>query len=136
MRRKLGNPQLSGVLFYNVPYDLLGHFGTPWHPRSTDAAKNSTLRHARCPQPIIDRPLDPIGNGDGSDVTSLSNQINYRPVLLAPLKVIERQIRQFTSSQSTTQQNRQQGSVPLALKRAGVGNLPERACFVHGQPIS
>ena len=142
MRRKLGNPQLSGVLFYNVPYDLLGHFGTPCHPRSTDAAKNSSLRHPRRLQPIIDRPLDPIGNRDGSDVASLSNQINYRPVVLASLEVIERQIRQFVlrNPQPSRTANMARSLLPLSVRVSGICQrirLRSRSTnFLDERPVS
>ena len=48
--------------------------------------------------PIVDRSFYPIGNGDGPNVTPLSDQINDGPVLFATLEMVEREVGQFSTT--------------------------------------
>ena len=57
-------------------------------------------------------------------MATLSDKINDDPTILAPLKMVETEVSQFTSSKTATEQNGNDGSVALALEAFGIGGLP------------
>ena len=88
-----------------MPDHLFRHLGTVY-PFPGDPAKKFALRYASRRQPIIDCLFHPTGNWNRSNMTTLSDEIHYCPMLLAALEMVEREFDQFSSSQSATQQNR------------------------------
>jgi hypothetical protein len=69
-------------------------------------------------------------------VTALSDKIDDRPTILAPLKMIETEVGQFPSSEDATEQDSNDGSVALALQGFRIRGLPQVPSFLRGQPIS
>jgi hypothetical protein len=65
-----------------------------------------------------------------------ADQIDNRPVLIAPLKVADIQFRRLSSAQSATQQDPEQRPIAFALERIRVRNLPERLCLIGGEPVA
>jgi hypothetical protein len=57
-------------------------------------------------------------------------------MFFAPLKMIDGELDQLSSSQPASQQNCQHGPIPLALQCLCVGHLPEHASLIRGQPVS
>jgi len=57
-----------------------------------------------------------------------------RPTILAPLKMVETEVGQFTPSKTATEQHGNDRSVALALESLGIRRLPQCACFLCGQP--
>ena len=102
MRRKFGQPKDSRVLLDDVPDHFLGHSIAPNRTRSAYPPEESAVSHARRDQPKIDRMLNPVGHRNGSDVATLSNQIDDGPVLFSPLDVFQAQLCQFSSTQAAT----------------------------------
>jgi hypothetical protein len=51
-------------------------------------------------------------------------------------KVIETEVGQFSSSETTAEQDGNDRTVPLAFERRRVGRLPQRTRFLRRQPIS
>jgi hypothetical protein len=54
---------------------------------STDTPKYLPTAYASCREPIINYPLNPIGNRNSLDVTTFSPQINYGPVIVPTLDI-------------------------------------------------
>jgi hypothetical protein len=54
-------------------------------------------------------------NWNRANVATFSDEIHYRPMILAALQMVEREFRQFASPQSATQQDCQHGSVPFTF---------------------
>jgi hypothetical protein len=53
-------------------------------------------------------------------VTGFPNQIDDRPMVFTALDMVEREFDQFTSSQSTTEQDSQDRSISLTFQRVCV----------------
>jgi len=69
-------------------------------------------------------------------MTALSDKIDDCPPILAPMKVIETEIGQFTSPETATEQDSDDGSVTFALEGFGIRGLPQVPSFLYRQPIS
>jgi hypothetical protein len=69
-------------------------------------------------------------------VSALSDEIDDRPTILAPLNMVETKIGQFTSPKTATKQDSYDGAVALALEGFHIRRLPEVPSFLHRQPIS
>src|SRR5262249_50510451 len=92
--------------------------------------------NSRRRKPLVEELLHPLGNGNSSNVATLSDEIHDRPPILAPLKMIETEIGQFASPKTATQQDGNDRSVALALEGFGIRGLPQVPSFFCGQPIS
>jgi hypothetical protein len=66
----------------------------------------------------------------------LADQIDNCPVVLPPLKMGNVQFCRFFPAQPATQEDSEQRSIPLALERIRVWNLPECSGLVGGEPIT
>ena len=51
----------------------------------------------------VEEPLDPVGNGNGSDMTAFANEVHDGPTILATLKVVESEVGQLPSSKTTAE---------------------------------
>jgi hypothetical protein len=69
-------------------------------------------------------------------VAALSDEIDDRPTILPPLKMVEAEVGQFTSSKTATKQDGNDRSVALALESFGIRRLPQLSSFFWRQPIS
>jgi hypothetical protein len=90
----------------HVPDDILRDPLTPRFPLPANGAEDSARSHLRRLSPSIDCILDPDRHGDGSNMTTLANQIHYRPVSLPDLQVLDGKCRQFRSAQSAANKHR------------------------------
>src|SRR6266436_2087167 len=84
------NSNLRGVLLDDMPDHFFCYSLTPDCARSANAPEKSAGRDTSFSWPIVDCSHHPIGNGDGSNVTPLSHEINDGPVLFATLEMVER----------------------------------------------
>ena len=85
VRRYMGEPEFSRVLFHNMPDDSFRYAVTPVFACPTDTSEQSSGRNPGCSHPQIDGRFDPLGHGHGSDVAAFADQINYGPMFLALL---------------------------------------------------
>jgi hypothetical protein len=67
-----------------------------------------------------------FGTGTVRMCLPLADQIYTGPALLAALQALQRQFREFATTEPTAEQDRQNGSVTLSCKSLGIGYLPER----------
>src|ERR1700680_5237336 len=93
------------VLLHNVPDHLHCHVVAPGRAPPADAAKQFALRNTSRNQPFINGLLYPIGHRDGPNVTGFPNQIDDCPMVFPALEMVEREVGQLSSSQSTTEQD-------------------------------
>lgn len=101
-----GNPrqsELRSILLHNMPDDLFGHTIAPRFPCSTNAPKQSPVGHSGCGDLSIDSVFDPVWHGNSPDATGFAYQINYCPMVLPTLKVIETQVSEFTAAKPAAQ---------------------------------
>jgi len=68
-------------------------------------------------------------------MTAFSNQVYNGPVVFAALDVVQRQIDDFSSAESTPKKYCQDSSIPFAFDGVHIGKLPQGAAFLYGQPI-
>src|SRR5258708_26508982 len=133
--REFGNSQPFRVFLHNVRDHLLRDCRSPDDTFSTNASEDLAVRDLRDSQPVIDRVLHPIGHGNRADVPSFPDEVNYGPVVFAALNMVKGQINEFSSTQPTAQENRQDGSISFTLHAVHVRKLPQGASLIHGQPI-
>jgi hypothetical protein len=69
-------------------------------------------------------------------MSALSNQIDNRPMVFPPLKMLQRKVGQLGSAQSTGQAEREDRSTPLAPDRPHVRSIEQAPGFLGGQPVS
>ncbi len=84
----------------------------------------------------MNRGLDPIGHRDCSDMPTLPNKINDRPMFIAPLQMGKLQIGQFPPPQPAAKQDREKRPISSALDRVRRGSLPESAGLFGRQPVA
>ncbi len=72
-----------------MPDHFLCHSIAPYGSRATDAAKQFTRINSGCRKPSVQKLLHPFGNGNGSNVPTFSDEIDDRPRIFAPLKVVK-----------------------------------------------
>ena len=85
MRRYMGEPEFSSVLFHNMPDDSFCYAVTPIFACPTDTSEQSSGRNPGCSHAQIDGPFDPLGHRHGSNVAAFADQIDYGPMFLALL---------------------------------------------------
>jgi hypothetical protein len=136
MRRNMGQPEFSCVMFYNVPDDSFRYTFAPGLARATYTSKQSASRNPGFSCPQVDGGFDPFGHRHGSNVAAFANQINYGPVFFALLQVREFQIGQFAAAESTAQQYGEDRTIPRSFECVRRRRLPEATCFVSREPVS
>jgi hypothetical protein len=94
------------------------------------------VRNLRRRKPFIKELLHPVGNGNGSNVATLSDEVDNRPTILASLKMVETEVGEFSSSKTATEQDGNDRTVSLAFERCRFGTLPQCVRFIHRQPVS
>jgi hypothetical protein len=75
----------------HVPDDVLRDSFAPHLAVPRDGSEDSSWSHTGCFGPIVQGHLDPPGNGDGADVTTLADKVHDSPVPLPHLRVIQPQ---------------------------------------------
>ena len=108
--------ELGRVLLDNMPNDSLGHALTPGLSGSTNAPKHPTGGDSRRRQPVVNRLLYAVGNRNGPDVSTLSNQVHSCPMVFALLEEVKGQFGEFTTPKAAPQQNGEKRSVALTLE--------------------
>ena len=66
---------------------------------------------------------------------AFTNEINYRPMLLALLQMPEVQISQLAASKPAPRQDGENGPIPISFEGVCIGRLPEVAGFFGCEPI-
>ena len=74
-----------------VPNHILRDALAPSLVRSGHCPEDSSLGYSGGRRPLIKRGFDPFGNGHGTNVTALTDQIDHRPVPLAHLDLLHLQ---------------------------------------------
>ena len=69
-------------------------------------------------------------------MSTLSDEIDDRPPVLSPLKVIETEVGQLSPSKTATEQNGNDRPVTLAFERFDIRGLPQVPSFLCGQQVS
>jgi hypothetical protein len=136
MRSQLLDADPSCELFDNAPYDLFCDTCAPDWTRFVYAPEYPSGADVRHRSPNIQGRFDPIWNWNGSNMTTLSNQVNNGPVILSLLKMVDTEVDEFGSAQSATQQDRQHCTVALPSDLFYVWCVQERLSLVGGEPIS
>src|SRR2546430_7196207 len=80
--------------------------------------------------------MHPIRDRDGSDVTSLSAQVNDSPMSFTLLKVADSEAGEFTMMESACEQHGKQCPITFALHPLMVRRLPECLALFGTQPIT
>ena len=89
MRRNVLQASFLAAGSDHVPDNILRNAATPDLPQSRDRPKDFAFRDIGCSCPLVESGFDPCGNGYRTDVSTFSNQINYGPVSLAHLEVVQ-----------------------------------------------
>ena len=113
MRRNMIQARSLAATLDYVPHDILRDAFSPHLSCSGDRSKDSSLRDLGCSYPLIECRFDPLWNGHRADVPALADQINYRPVPLAHLNLIQLQADQLRSAEATAEQHGQHRIVSL-----------------------
>ncbi len=74
-----------------IPHHILRNALTPSLVRSGDCPEDPSLGYSGGHRPLIERSFNPFGNGNGTNVTALADQIDYCPVPLAHLDLMHLQ---------------------------------------------
>src|SRR5450759_1969604 len=120
----------AASLAHDMPDDILADTVTPYFSRPTNCPEHSTARNARRGCPKIHCVLDPFRHWHGSNMTAFTDQIDYCPMLLARLDVLDRKTRKLAASQPTANQDREHGFVPSRpYVSAGYASQDRRALF-------
>jgi hypothetical protein len=134
-REVLDTGTLGRVLHY-VPNrfwrnSFAPNLAEPVHP-SEDAATVDTSSL----NPPIDSSLRPHWHRHSADMLSLADEIGDNPVFLSNLEVIGSQTDELGTPESATNQQRQDGTVTLAVRRVQGQRLQQRSGLIDGQPIA
>ena len=100
MRRELANASFGGKLLDDVPDQLFRHRFTPDPSGAAHTAEEAAGANPCNCRPVVHKTMHPIRNGDGSNVTSFTAQVNDRPVPFALLKVPYSQLGEFVAAKS------------------------------------
>src|SRR5579862_1505504 len=80
--------------------------------------------------------MHPIWDRDGSNVTSLSAQVNGCPMPFALLKVADSQAGEFMATESASEQYGEERPITFALHPLTVWCLPECLTLFGAQPVT
>jgi hypothetical protein len=136
VRGELGQIELRGILFDNMPHNSLGHPISPGLPSPANTPEDSTSDDSCCHNPFVDTLLHPFWNWNGPNMTTLSDQVHYGPVVVTTLEEIKGQIGEFLTTQASAQQDGKKRCVALAFEGLGSGRLPKTSSFLSCQPIT
>src|SRR5690348_7283683 len=112
------------VFLHNVPDHFLCDLRSPNNTLAANASENLTVHDFRDSQPVVDRLLHPIGHRNRANMPSFPNEVNDGPMVFAALNMVKGQINEFSSTEPTAQENRQDGSISLTLCAVHVRKLP------------
>jgi hypothetical protein len=118
-----------------VPDHFLRNFRSPNNTFTANTSQNLAVRDFCNSQPVIDRLLHPVGHRNRADVSAFPDEVNDGPMVFVALNMVKSQIDEFSSTEPTPEENRQDGSISFTLHAVHVRKLPQGAGLVHGQPI-
>jgi hypothetical protein len=98
MRGQLGNINFFRVVFDNVPNRPLRDTVAPTFAGATHAPEQTARRDCGGRNPQIDGRFDPVRNGYCSDVATLTDEVDERPMFLTTLQMFDFQIREFAAA--------------------------------------
>src|SRR6516225_10325344 len=133
VRRKFRNLQFLRVHLDDVPDHLLCHSAAPYGARTTHAPKHFACGDLSRLKPFVQELLHPIRHRNCPNVATFSDEIHDRPTIFTTLKVVETEIGQFTSSETTAEEDRNDRAVSLAFEGFSIGRLPQCTRFFWRQ---
>jgi len=136
MGREFGNARFPREFLHHMPNGLLRNLFSPNSTCPVDSPEQPSTANTGGREPIIQELSHPAGQWDCADMTGFADQIHDRPVLLSLLKVAERQLDGFMSSQSAGKQNRQESPVSFAFEAPSIRRLPQSLALFGGQPVA
>src|SRR5215469_18571374 len=107
MWRQLRQAEFRSVVLHNMPDHSVSHEIAPDLPSPTNTPKQFPTANAGRGDPLTNRPCDPIRNRHRPNVAAFSCQVNYGPVILTALNIVQLQCRHLATAQSTSQKKRQ-----------------------------
>src|SRR5215469_7809658 len=133
---KLNDADLLGVVLYDVPDCLLGHPVSPNRSYPAHSAKDLPLSDSCRREPLIQFNPYPVRYWHRSDVSSLTDKIDYRPMLFALLNVGQPELCSFAPSQTAGQQQCKQRPISLSLQPLTVWRLPQCLPLLWSEPVA
>src|SRR5215470_20167358 len=112
-----------------MPYHLLCYLCFPNSTGATNASKNLAVLNLCHAHPVVNSLLHPIRHWDCADVPSFSDQVNNGPMVFAALNVIHSEIDELFSTESTTKEHRQDGTISSTFDRVHARKLPQGSGF-------
>src|SRR5215472_9349309 len=119
-----------------MPDHFLCNLRSPDCTCAANTAEDLTLCYPCHCQPVVNCSLHPFRLWHGTDVPSFPDEVNNGPMVFPALNMVQGQINQFFSTETTPKEYRKDSSIPFSLHRLQVGKLPEGSGFIHSQPIS
>ena len=104
VRRQVVRARLSGELLNDVPGKLLGHAFAPSLASAADATEDLSRFDCRSVDPRAEFAINPVRNRDSPYVTAFAAQVYDRPMSLPLLEMIDCQLCDFVTPQSTLKQ--------------------------------
>ena len=104
VRRQVVHARLSGELLNDVPGKLLGHAFAPSLARAADATEDLSRFDCRSVDPRAEFAINPVRHRDSPYVAAFAAQVYDRPMSLPLLELIDCQLCDFVTPQSTRKQ--------------------------------
>ncbi len=105
--------------------ELFRYSFAPSSTGATDPSKELSRLDARSFCPFVKQTVDPLRDGNGSNVTGLSPQVDDCPMPFTLLKVCESQRGEFMAAESTCQQECKQGPITFSFQALAIWCLPD-----------
>ena len=120
----------------HVPDNVLREAAAPHLSPSGDRSKDFAIKNPSGLCPLIESGFHPVRNGHRANVATFANQINYGPVSLARLDVVQLQGNQFRSAKATTKQHGQHRVVALGTHTFTTSMFEHFRTLLCAQPIT
>ena len=133
---KFADANFGGELLHDMPDELFRYSFAPNSTCATHPPEKAARANSGGPCPVIQQTLQPIRDGNGSNVTTLSAQVHDRPVPFALLKVAHGQAGELVPTESAREQEGEKCPITLALHLLLVGCLPGCLPLHGGQPVA
>src|ERR1035438_1550263 len=85
--------------------------------------------------PLVDRRLHKWRDGDGADFLALAREVDQNRAAFALLDVLALERGEFAPPETAADQHGEDGAVPFAGQRFGIGLAEEIASLFAGQPV-
>jgi hypothetical protein len=136
MRREFRDADLCGEFLDDMPDKLFCYSVAPSSASAADTTEEMPRFNASSPCPFGQLSIHPVWNGNGANVTSLSSQIHDCPMPFALLQMVESQISELVTTESTGKQHGEQGTIPFTLQPLTLRGLPKRLPLFSRQPVA